>query len=122
MNDNDRNAPTKPPRLPPWNKDKVIGPKPPTVKLDDDAPKHLLYAKINAATAGIRTSLVKVARVGITATFERGPDDKKQKNRSFTIGWPNSCSLAGDIYGLRLQRMLVDRGIEPTTAKPDAEE
>lgn len=29
MNDNDRNAPTKPPRLPPWNKDKLIGPKPP---------------------------------------------------------------------------------------------
>jgi integrase len=29
MNDNDRNAPTKPPRLPPWNKDRLIGPKPP---------------------------------------------------------------------------------------------
>ena len=29
MNDNDRNAPPKPPRLPPWNKDKLIGPKPP---------------------------------------------------------------------------------------------
>lgn len=29
MNDNDQNAPTKQPRLPPWNKDKLVGPKPP---------------------------------------------------------------------------------------------
>ena len=29
MNDNGINAPPRPPRLPPWNKDKLIGPKPP---------------------------------------------------------------------------------------------
>ena len=96
-----------------------------TVKLDKGAPKRLLHAKIDAATAGVPRSMVKVARVGITATFERGPNDTKQKVRSFTIGWPNSCSLSGDIYGLRLQKMLVDHGIEPTkasTAGSDADQ
>ena len=29
MNDNDANGPKKVPRLPPWNKDKLVGPKPP---------------------------------------------------------------------------------------------
>lgn len=84
-----------------------------TIDLGDKTPVHILHRRLEAATAGIEPSLLKVARVGIRVAFESGPSDRQQKPRSFELAWPNSCSLQNDAHGVLIQRMLVDLGIEP---------
>lgn len=46
--------------------------------------------------------------VDLTAT-----QDKAARRETFTVGWPNSCSLKYDELGLKLRAMLVASGIEP---------
>jgi hypothetical protein len=84
-----------------------------TIELGDHTPVHVLYRRLETATAGIQPSLIKVARVGIRVAFEAGSTDKPQKSRSFELAWPNSSSLQNDTHGVLIQRMLADLGIEP---------
>ena len=91
-----------------------------SVELADDCPGYVLIDRINAATQRIPKTLIKVARIGIRATFEIEQNEKHARRRSFEVSWPNSCSLANDSYGTLLQRMLVEHSIEPRSPLSEA--
>ena len=94
---------------------RVLGPESCMISIDvgEKTPAHVLQQRLKAAAHGIAPSMIKVSRVGMRVTFEKGPDDKRPKTRTFDIVWPNSCSLQNDSHGILIQRMLADHGIEP---------
>jgi hypothetical protein len=94
---------------------RVLGGASHTVSIDlgTDTDSHVLYRRIEAVTAGIPRTLCKVARVGCRVTFEKRPEDQRNRTRSFEVAWPNSCSLQNDAHGILIQRLLTDHGIEP---------
>ena len=100
---------------------RVFGPEPCTIHIEvgDKTPTHVLQQRLKAATYGIGSSMLKVARIGMRVTFEKGADDGRPKTRTFDIVWPNSCSLQNDSYGILIQHMLADHGIEPRRRKAD---
>ncbi len=94
---------------------RVLGEEPHIISIDLGAntDSHVLSRRIVAVTAGIPTTLCKVARIGCRVTFEKKPADRRDKTRSFELAWPNSCSLQNDAHGILIQRLLTDHGIEP---------
>jgi hypothetical protein len=93
---------------------RVLGPEPCTITIDvgDTRLAHMLHRRLEAATHGVASSMLRVSRVGMRVAFEPGPDDKRPKTRTFDIVWPNSCSLHNDSHGVLIQRMLAEQGIE----------
>jgi hypothetical protein len=93
---------------------RVVGKNDHAVRIDlgTDTPTRVLHERIEAAMRDIPRSMRKVSLVGIRITFELRPGDRQAKTRSFEVAWPNSCSLQNDSYGIVIQRMLVDHGIE----------
>ena len=54
----------------------------------------------------------RVTQVGIAARIKPNPHSAS-KQVTFTVSWPNSCSLKHDEVGLKLRAMLRASGIEP---------
>jgi hypothetical protein len=98
----------------------VVGKNDHAVRIDlgPDTPAGVLHQRLEAALRDIPRSMRRVSLVGIKVTFELRPGEKQAKTRSFEVAWPNSCSLQNDSYGIVIQRMLVDHGIE--ARPPDA--
>jgi hypothetical protein len=83
------------------------------VDIGAEAPSHVLFDRIKAATQGLDASAIRVSQAGVRVTFELKSNDMKQRVRTFDLNWPNSCSLHNDGYDVVIQRMLVENGIEP---------
>lgn len=90
-----------------------------SIDLGRKTPGHMLGQRIEAATQGIPRSAWQVARVGLRVIFEKKSHEAKRKTRSFEIVWPNSCSVQDDEYGIVIQRLLADHGIEPKVPRND---
>ena len=85
------------------------------IELGAKTPSHVLQERLEAATRDIKSSMLKVIRVGLRVTFDReeGRRTSITPAQSFELVSPNSCSLQNDIHSVAIQRMLADHGIEP---------
>lgn len=84
-----------------------------TVDLGAKTPSHALREALTGITANTRPTMVKVSKVSLRVTFDRGADGQQPAVRKFDLAWPNSCNLRDDSHGMLIQRMLADHGIEP---------
>jgi hypothetical protein len=89
------------------NKEKIM--------LETDAlyDRNAIFDLYDKTTKDFLPSQIFINQVGIKATFAQNPSSRKAKSCTFTITWPNSCSLKHDGRHLILRKMLVDSGIEP---------
>jgi hypothetical protein len=90
-----------------------------TIDIPDATPGYVLQQRLMAATHDVPQSMLMVSKVGIRVTFDLAPDEKRPRTRKFELAWPNSCSLQNDNYGILIQRMLADHGIEPRRPSED---
>ena len=93
---------------------RILGAEPCLINIEvgDGVSPHVLYQRLQTATHDVASTMLRVARVGMCVTFERGRGEARPKTRTFDIVWPNSCSLQNDSHGILIQRMLADQGIE----------
>ena len=71
-----------------------------------------LYDLIDQTCRAFPLGQWNVTQAEIVAQFA-AQDDKPARRKTFTVGWPNSCSLKYDEVGLTLRAMLVASKIEP---------
>jgi len=84
-----------------------------TLEADPGWDHMAVYDLLDRVTESIPRSQFNVTQVGLTVTFAPNPPSRKVRTRSFTITWPNSCSLKHDERGLIIRKMLADSGLEP---------
>ena len=98
----------------------VKGPNPHSIRIElgEKCPDHVLHERLQKAVSDIPRPMLRIASVGITATFEPQDQEKSGKTRSFEINTPNTCSLDNTPKDIVLQRMLADNGIEPRLEAP----
>ncbi len=90
-----------------------------SIELAANTRPHVLAERVAAATSGVPTTMVRVARVGCLVIFEPKGDERDGKERRFELVWPASCSLQNDPHGVVIERMLADHGIEPRSPPAD---
>jgi hypothetical protein len=71
-----------------------------------------VYDLLDKLAPVLPSSAYMVTQIGITATVKANPT-ATSKTVSFTVSFPNSCSLKHDEVGLKLRAMLEASGIEP---------
>jgi hypothetical protein len=69
----------------------------------------------------VSLNMYNLTQVELAAWVVTNPD-KRAKRFTFSITYPNSCSLKYDEIGLKLRDMLAASGIEPKEPEEDAEE
>lgn len=83
-----------------------------TVEADDSKNKHAIYDLLDKIGQSVPLRLYNVTQVELSATVKFAVD-KRPKQVTFRITYPNSCSLKYDDLDLKLREMLVRSGIEP---------
>lgn len=72
-----------------------------------------LYDLLDRVCARIPQPGLHVTQAGIQVVFQHDPT-RRGNTRSFTISFPNSCSLKFDKRDLEIRKMLTKTGLEPT--------
>jgi hypothetical protein len=85
-----------------------------TVEADGAKNANALYDLLDEVGKELPLGYYNVTQVEISATMKLAID-KPQKQVTFRITYPNSCSLKYDDFDLRLREMLTLSGIEPKT-------
>jgi phosphoribosylformylglycinamidine (FGAM) synthase PurS component len=83
-----------------------------TVEADASKSAHAVYDLLDEIGNALPLGYYNVTQVEISATMKLAAD-KPQKQVTFRITYPNSCSLKYDDLDLRLRDMLTASGIEP---------
>lgn len=83
-----------------------------TLEADTTENRLALYDVIERAGEAFPFDQWNVTQAEIVVNLA-ATEDKPAWRETFTIGWPNSCSLKYDEIGLKLRAMLVASGIEP---------
>ena len=82
-----------------------------TLEADPTSNPLALYDVIEQAGRAFPLELWNVTQVEIVA-YLAARDDKPPRRETFTVGYPNSCSVKYDEIGLKLRAMLVASKIE----------
>lgn len=99
----------------------VIGRGTRRITLDEDLSRGTMYdlldGLLDTGTAGsprdsIPLAMLNVVRVGIQARFVPGVR-RRRPQKTFHIGYPNSCSLGHEGRDAALRKMLIDSGLQP---------
>jgi hypothetical protein len=93
----------------------VLGDQKHTIRIDlgAECPDHVLFDRLEGATAGIPPALIHVSLVGITAEFELRDGEEVNRESNFEITWPNSCTLESGGDDALLRRLLQENEIVP---------
>ena len=83
-----------------------------TVEADASKNAHAVYDLLDEMGKALPLGYFNVTQVEISATMKQATN-KPQKQVTFRITYPNSCSLKYDDLDLRLREMLTLSGIEP---------
>lgn len=99
----------------------VLGPQKHTIRIELGAacPDHVLFDRLEGATAGIPPDRTRVSLVGFTAEFELRDGEKVNRKRTFEIVWPNSCTLESDGDDALLRRLLQENDIVPKSPRSE---
>ncbi len=99
----------------------VLGDQKHTIRIDLGAacPDHVLFDRLEGATAGIPPALVRVSMVGIAAEFELRGGEEANRKRYLEIAYPNSCTLESDGDDALLRRLLQDNDIVPRSPQSE---
>jgi hypothetical protein len=84
-----------------------------TLEADATARREAIYDLLDEMSKSMMLRTYKVTLVELTALVAMKVNEKP-KSVTFQITYPNSCSLKYDDVDLKLRKMLVDSGIEPT--------
>jgi len=71
--------------------------------------KHAVFDLLDK----MKVSHFNLTQVGIKVTFANNPSSRKNNTRSFSISYPNSCTLKLTGRDLIIRKMLIDSKIEP---------
>jgi hypothetical protein len=80
-----------------------------------------IYDSLDKLTNAFPKPLLRLTQAEIKVTFTKNPKANKNKTRSFSISYPNSCSLRHDGDDLVIRKMLKDSNIEPKRPNLDLE-
>lgn len=86
-----------------------------TYEVDPFEDQHEIHHILEQANKSFPLQRYYVSRVELTASVTVDKE-KPQKNISFSLSYPNSCSLKYNDIGLKLRSMLEASGIEPKEA------
>ena len=76
---------------------------------------NALYDLLDRVTARLPRPGLHVTQAGIQVVFQHNPA-RRGHTRSFTISYPNACSLKFDERDLEIRKILSESGLEPTEA------
>ena len=91
-----------------------------TLEADSSNNRDAVYALLDQIGESVPLKLYNLTQVELAAWVETDTD-KRAKRVTFSITYPNSCSLKYDEIGLKLRDMLAASGIEPKEPEEDAE-
>ncbi|MEO8400738.1 MAG: hypothetical protein ABI597_02940 [Gammaproteobacteria bacterium] len=91
-----------------------------TYEVDPLEDQHAIHNILEQANKSFPLQRYYVSRVELTASV-LVDKEKPQKNTSFSLTYPNSCSLKYNDIGLKLRSMLETSGIEPKEATDQGE-
>jgi len=91
-----------------------------TLEADSSNNRDAVYALLDQIGESVPLKLYNLTQVELAAWVETDTD-KRAKRVTFSITYPNSCSLKYDEIGMKLRDMLAASGIEPKEPEEDAE-
>jgi hypothetical protein len=99
----------------------VLGHQKHTIRIDlgAECPDHVLFDRLEGATAGMLPAVIRVSLVGITAEFELRDGEEVNRKRNFEIAWPNSCTLESNGDDGLLRRLLQENDIVPRSPRDE---
>ena len=92
-----------------------------TLEADSSNNRDAVYALVDQIGKSVPLNMYNLTQVELAAWVETDTH-KRAKRVTFSITYPNSCSLKYDEIGLKLRDMLAASGIEPKEPEEDSEE
>jgi len=92
-----------------------------TLEADSSYNRDAVYALLEEVGKSVPLNTYNLTQVELAA-WVATETNKRAKQLTFRITYPNSCSLKYDEIGLKLRDMLAASGIEPKEPQEDSEE
>jgi hypothetical protein len=92
-----------------------------TLEADSSNNPDAVYALLDQVGKSVPLNIYDLTQVELAA-WVATETKKRSKRVTFSISYPNSCSLKYDEIGLKLRDMLAASGIEPKEPDEDTEE
>ena len=91
-----------------------------TLEADSSNNRDAVYVLLDQVGKSVALNMYNLSQVELAA-WVATETKQRAKKVSFTITYPNSCSLKYDEIGLKLRAMLAASGIEPKEPDEDTE-